>query len=419
MPVKIRILSSATKTMQRLGYLKLLAHDAARTETSNVASLGQHLISIVTKRVKISSPFEPALTEYVRIRLFDRIYADLRKQVLDKPPAPTAAIELQDLYLADPRIPSTTGKLIENDWRFYTYLGTALDFIKPGTWSAMTRSLTFLALISKEEMAAFELYDPSHNPMLLSKEQAALLLYCFLDNDAEILQPLFQSILNFSQPVFDEREAGDLLPGIIKNAAATLSKASLVVEDKERLAKLEKVAVNIERAKGKPYSGGGAREGAIRVRLEPFCDFGLLTKPDRHRFTYKLTPAFHRLMVDWPGLDATDHFLENRFFTTLAGIHGLQVADATDEDARNTLREAGALLSSTLGYSPIKDVSLLAGIQLLFTKGKVLELGRSHDILRAWQKSAPDIVRFTVDRMGELAYVKFLKPVVPPPHVNA
>jgi hypothetical protein len=414
MPAKIRILSSANKTMQRLGYLKLLAQDTARTETSNVASLGQRLISTVIRRVKVSAPFDPALSEYVRIRLFDRVYADLRKQVLDNPPAPIAAIELQDLYLADPRIPSTTGKLIENDWRFYTYLGTALDFIKPGTWSAMTRSLTFLALTSRDELAAFEQYDPRHNPMLLSKEQAALLLYCVLDNDAEILQPLFQGILSFSQPVFDEREAGDLLPDIIKNAAATLSKGSLVVEDKERLSKLEKVAANIERQRGKPYSGSGAREGAIRVRLEPFCDLGLLTKPERHHFAYKLTPAFHRLMVDWPGLDATDFFLENRFFTALAGLHGLQVADATDEDARAVLHEAGAQLSSTLGYSPIKDVSLLAGIRLLFTKGKVLELGRSHDILRAWQKAAPDIVRFTVDRMGDLAYVKFIKPATPP-----
>jgi len=47
-----------------------------------------------------------------------------------------------------------------------------------------------------------------------------------------------------------------------------------------------------------------------------------------------------------------------------------------------------------------------------------LELGRSLDILRAWQKSAPDVVRFTVDRMGELAYVKFLKPAASPAPVK-
>jgi hypothetical protein len=415
MPVKIRILSAASKTMQRLGYLKVLAQQTARTETSNVASLGQRLISTVTKRVKVQSPFDPALTDYVRIRLFDRVYADLRKQVLDKQPAASAAIELQDLYLADPRIPSTTGKLIESDWRFYPYLGTGLDLIKPGTWSVMTRSLVFLALTPKEELAAFEQYDLDHNPLLLSKEQTAFLLYCFIDNDAEILHPLFLGILKFSNPEFDEREAADLLPGIIKAASTTFSKGSLVVEDKERLAKLEAIAANIEKQRGKPYTGSGAREGAIRVRLEPYCDFGLFVKPDRHRFSYKTTPAILRLMVDWPGLDATDHFLENRFFTTLAGIHGLQVVEASDDNARAALHEAGEQLSSTLGYSPIKDASLLAGIRLLFKHGKVLELGRSRDILRSWQKAAPDIVRFTVDRMGELAYVKFLKPVPPPP----
>src|SRR5437764_14874928 len=105
MPVKIRILSSANKTMQRLGYLKLLAQETARTETSNVAALGQRLISTVTKRVKVNAPFDPALSEYVRIRLFDRVYGELRKQVLEKPPAATVAMELQDLYLANPRVP--------------------------------------------------------------------------------------------------------------------------------------------------------------------------------------------------------------------------------------------------------------------------------------------------------------------------
>ena len=414
MAVKIRILNSANKAMQRLGYLKLLAYLTSRTETSNVGALGQRMISAITKRVKVEPPFAPPLADYVRIRLSDRIYSDLRKQILDVPSAASVAIEIQDLYLSDPRVPSTTGKLGEADWRFYPYLGTALDLIKPGTWSVMTRALTFLALTPKSELDAFEKFSPDQNPLLISNKQSALLLYCFLDNDAEILMPLFQGILSFTKPTFDEREVGDLLPAIIKGAATSLNKTSLVVEDRERLAQLEKVAENIERRRGMPNTGGGSREQAVRVRLEPFCDLGLLTKPDRHRFTYQLTPAFHRLMVDWPGLDATDHFLENRFFTTLAGIHNLKVKEATDEEAREALSAGWEQLKSTLGYSPIKDCSLLAGIYLLFGKQRVLELGRSHDILRAWQKAAPDIVRFTVDRMGELAYVKFVKPTVPP-----
>ena len=112
MPVKIRILSAANKHMQRAGFLKLLASQVARVETSSLSALGSHLVETVTKRIRISPPFEAALREYVQIRLYDRIYADLRKNVLTGKTA--VGIELQDLYLADPRLPSSTGKLGEN-----------------------------------------------------------------------------------------------------------------------------------------------------------------------------------------------------------------------------------------------------------------------------------------------------------------
>jgi hypothetical protein len=413
---KIRILSAANKHMQRAGFLKLLAVQVARTETSSLSALGERLVETVTKRVRISPPFDDALREYVQIRLYDRIYADLRKNVLAGNIA--VGIEIQDLYLADPRLPSSTGKLGENSRRFYPYFGTALDLIKPGTWSAMTRSLLLAYLTPKEELSAWENHSPTHNPLVISREQAAVIFYCFLDNDALVLLPLFTKLLELNGDGFDERTAGDFLPSILRSATATLNKGSLAFEDRERLAQLDKAADNIERWRGKPYTGGGAREENIRGRIEPFCDLGLFTKPDRNRFTYKLTPVFKRFMSDWNDTDV-EYFLENRFFATLAAMHGIPVKAAGDTEARNAIRDAGEALKSTLGYSPIRDCSLLAGIRLLFDHQHVLELGTSDKTLSEWQKAEPEVVRFTVDRMGARAYVKFLKPAVPPPHVNA
>ena len=77
---------------------------------------------------------------------------------------------------------------------------------------------------------------------------------------------------------------------------------------------------------------------------------------------------------------------------------------------KKALLEAGQTLKSTLGYSPITDIGLLAGIRLLFQSNRILELSRTRTLLREWQKEAPEVVRFTVDRMGALAYVKFLVP---------
>ena len=80
---RIRVLDSATRTMQRLGYLKILCAIVNETETSNLTSLGKRLIERVTKRFKLTPPFDEQIRDYVKMRLTDRAYRDLRKTVLD------------------------------------------------------------------------------------------------------------------------------------------------------------------------------------------------------------------------------------------------------------------------------------------------------------------------------------------------
>jgi hypothetical protein len=89
-------------------------------------------------------------------------------------------------------------------------------------------------------------------------------------------------------------------------------------------------------------------------------------------------------------------------------MNRLRVREASEEEAKSALLTAGQSLKSTLGYSPITDVGLLAGVRLLFKHKRILELSRTRSLLRSWQKEAPTVVRFTVDRMGTLAYVKFI-----------
>lgn len=410
MSVKIRILGSANRTMQRAGFLKLLCAQTARTETSNMDTLGRQFVQTLLKRVRVMPPYSESLRDYVRIRLMDKVYHDLRKAVLSgSATASAVSLEIQDLYLSDPALASSTGKLVEADWRRYPYLATALDFIRLGTYSIMTRALVLLAVTPEEEIAAFESYDEKNNPLRVSPEQAALFLYCFIDNDAEIIYRLFHALLELPGDSFDERLAGDMLPRIIRQSVSSFRNASLPTEDRERIGLLERVSTRIEEWKGKPYTGSGSREEFIRVRLEPYCDLGVFAKPDKHRFAYRVTPALRRLMTDWHDLEATDDFLELRFFRTLAGLHHLKVREATDDEAKKALMDAGRTLKSTLGYSPITDAGLLAGIRLLFQQKRILELSRTRTLLRAWQKEAPNVVRFTVDRMGALAYVKFLE----------
>lgn len=407
---RIRVLDSANRTMQRLGYLKVLAALGRGSDTSSLSSLGRHLLERVTKRVRISPSLDGDIRDYVKTRLTDSTYKHLRKVILeggngDSP----VSLEIQDVYLSDSSLPSRTGKLVEANWRRYPYLATSLELIKKGTYSALTRSLVLLALTPKEEQVAFLTLDRQNNPLRISEGQRAILLYSFMDNDAEVAVPLFQRLLDISD-TFDERQAGDLLPDIFRQIVATYANRSIRPEERDRLGLLTKVANSIDKWKSRSYTGGGARQEAVTVRLEPYCDLGFLKKPDRDRFEYRTTEALATLLACYKKAPNTDQFLQERFFGTFAASFGSPVHNASDSESMEALVEAGESLKSPLGYSPITDVALLAGIRLLTQKRAILELGRATEILKVEQKQDPNSVRFTVDRMGTMANVKFLKP---------
>jgi hypothetical protein len=176
------------------------------------------------------------------------------------------------------------------------------------------------------------------------------------------------------------------------------------------LALLTKTAANIAKWKNKAYTGGSALQEAITVRLEPYCDLGLLTKPNPDRYEWQTTDGLHTLWGNWVSLAETDRLLGERFFATFAAARGIVAEEATDEEATSALAAAGEVLKSSLGYSPITDVGLLAGAKLLTEEHRVLELHHTLRLLKSLQKQDPEFVRFTVDRMGALAFVKFLKP---------
>lgn len=404
---RIRVLDSANRTMQRLGYLKALAALVNENQTSNLETLGKRLISRVTQRVRLHPPYDDELREYARTRLTDGAYKELRKSIMEN--AGPVGVETQDVYLANPALPSSTGKLVAENWRRYPYLGTSLELVKKGTYSALTRSLVLLAVTPKEELAAFAELDREHNPLRITDSQAAVFLYCLLDNDAEVVLPLFRNLISQGDGSFDERTAGDLLPVVLRDVIAVHSKRSLTAEERDRLAMLGKVAGSVEKWKGKPYTGGGARQEAITVRLEPYCDLGLLSKPTRDKYTYQTTAAVRTFLKRCDRFPSVGEFLKEGFFAAFAACRGMKVRKATEAQAIKALVEAAETLKSSLGYNPITDIGLLAGTRLLTEKKRVLELGRTLELLKAVQKRDPDFVRFTMDRTGAMAHVKFLK----------
>lgn len=412
----LRVLNRIARPMQRLGYLKRLIRRITSGSTSNLDNVGNDLLELSMKKVKVDLNEERA--SYIRVRLFDRVYKSLKEQVntWEKDPGTTISIqmEIQDLYLADPSVPSRVGKLVKEDWRKYPPFGINLGLIREGTYSANTRALSLLYLTAEMEQKAFLEYIPEYNPLKISQKQGILFLYSLIENDGEVVLPLFSQLLQSDQEVFSDRAAGNFLPEIYSGVISRYRTRSLAVDLRERLEVLEKSAQSIIGArKSEKYEGGSAREESIRPRLEPYVDIGLFTKPNPMKYEYSFSPIGRLWVCTFTGQEDSagiEEFLSRRFFQSIAKAWEIDAEPLTTPDeVVPYLKRAAKAISSSSGYAPIEELALLSGIEALVDEHKIFETGAAREAIIAYQKANPYQVRFTVDRMGVLAHAKFME----------
>lgn len=416
----IRVLESPARPMQRLGYLKYLARRVTTLNTSNLENLGNDLLDTVSKKVRV--PLNEERADYIKKRLYDRAYKTLKETAnawsTSETPAdlPPVSMELQDLYLADPALPSQVGKLVKGDWRKYPPLGIGLGFIRAGTYSANTRALSLLYFTPAEEWQAFREYKPEANPLCLDARQSLLMLYAFLDNDGEVIAPLWAQLQD--RPPFTDRDVGDRLPDFYRQITARHRRHSLPVDERNRLQLLEQSADSIARWQSAERYAGGAREEASRPRVEPYVDMGILAKPDPFKYEYTFSPMGEVWVAAFAGERTSQEvadFLRSHFFSTAARAHALDARPITDpEEVVPYLYRASGNIRSPGGYAPIEELALVAGIEALLDDHLIIEPAVAREALIAYQKAHPYDVRFTVDRLGTLAHARFLEaPAVP------
>ena len=108
-------------TNATVGLSKALDQTRHATPTSNLENVGNDLVDTVLRKVRV--PLTDERVVYIKIRLFDRVYANLKTQATqwsNNPGQPIdVQMELQDVYLADTTLPSQVGKLVKEDWRKY------------------------------------------------------------------------------------------------------------------------------------------------------------------------------------------------------------------------------------------------------------------------------------------------------------
>ena len=362
--------------MARLGYLKLLLQQASHTATNNLSNLGKRLISTVLNKIRVG------------IEGSDNGYQ-----------------EVQEFYLAN--LQSRQGKLTERDWKTYPHFAINLGLLRKGTFSLLVRGQCLLSLTDSSEFAAWDKTSDC-NPLLINSKQKILLLFSFIEHDGDILKPLYLSILKEKELHFRLEIAGDMLPLIYSKVAKEGRKYIRSGDDVLFLQRILDTASTIEKWKGKPSDGRESRAKNIIPRLEPFVDFGILSKPDPFAYGYQITDATKTFFESFVNSDSIDHFLYHSFFDSSNRAFGLDKKHRTDrETILPTIQKAYTVLKSPLGYVPILEVALLAGIYSITESGSYFEISEVTDTLKSLQKEKPELIRFNVDRWGALTFVKF------------
>ncbi len=414
---ELRVLGSVARPMQRLGYLKRLARRVTAVSTTSLENLGLDLVNTIAR--KVSVPLTEERATYIKQRLYDRAYTTLKLQADDwlkngqEGAPPQVSMEIQDLYLADSTLPSQTGKLVRKDWRKYPPLAVHLGLIRAGTYSASTRTLSLLHFTPVEELKAFLEYNSEVNPLRLNRKQSLFLLYALIENDGEVLSALWRRLSTGDSETFTDRDAGDLLPDIYRSIISRHRSRILSAEDRDRLAVLAESADSIARWHNAAYTGGGAREEASRPRVEPYVDCDILYKPNPFRYEYAFSPGGFVWAYTFADAETSEEiadFLGTRFFTTAAQAWSIAANPLIDNsEIVSHLYRAWLAIRSPGGYAPIKELSLVAGIDALLDHDIIIEPFVAREAIIAYQKANPYQVRFTVNRMGVLAHARFLE----------
>lgn len=412
----MRVFINPRRSMQRVGFLKHLLWRAFQSTTNNMFTLGKNMVEVVSQKVNVT--LTKQIQEYISTALTSTMYQDLRRVALkpleEVPKDYKIPMEIQDVYLADSRLPSRRGKLVGDDWNRYTYLAIDLGLLRKGPYSVTARGHALLSLTPDEEKkalenAAIESDANITNPFILTLQQKLLLLFSFIESDGDVLRLLYAKLLTEKQTLKD-KVIGNLFPDIYRMIAKESREKVRSGDDFVRIQRLLDTADKIEAIQKHPSPGGkNPREHATPVRLEPFVDFGLLAKPDPFFYRYTIidsTIAFFSKLLESENID---DFLQNHYFDCANNSLTVGKQHVPEKNIiMPPVFKAYSMLKSPLGYAPILEVCLLAGIYSLNETQSYFEIGEALDCLKEMQKEKPKLIRFNIDRWGKLSFLKLV-----------
>jgi hypothetical protein len=398
--------------MQRAGALIAVTAAASDTRPTSLEGIARAYSSNIRRRVRVPSPAMDDVARYLReLRLWER-YAAIRHS--DSLPA-DAEIELQDLWLADPRIPSATGAITDEVIDEPPQLAESMRLIRANNFTRTDRGRALLALLSDDEQRALATGQASDeaqaNLFLLSLGVRCFVAYALLDADFEFVQAAYEAIPRGQQ--FTRAQFADHLNEACRTLRQRWVRRARSGAERRLLTRLDEWAKLIDRPRlsGKKWGGGRPPDQLATLRLEPYVDIGVVTRLSRSAYRYELSPAQQAFFNELIAVDNADDFLRHRLFGGLLETFGERPHEVGDEEIWERVRTAYSMLKSALGFASFEEVALLAIGQLVNeSRGhSYFEVGDGLRVIRDRQKAEPRRVRFGVRRGGGLTYMKIVE----------
>lgn len=418
----VRWVSFARVSMQRPGHLVAVASAASQTAATNLAGLSRAYAGMVRYRHEVDDARAGEVITYLKsLRLWQRYGG--RQGALAKlvDPSSLPPVELQDIWLSDPALPSATGAVTDEVLDELPQLAANVGLVRPHNFTRSERGKAIVALYREElrrvadgdlDANLFRLVASSIGSAGDRPGAACYLLHCLIEADGDFLAAAWATQLEQGGGVFTRATFGSQLPVACRRLAADLSAARTMAE-RQLVGRLDALARHIEEktpATERTWGGGRPRDQVATLRLEPYVDFGLLTRTSRTDYSYTLSSnqaSFFASLINAPSIE---EFLGKRMVSAFLNGIGVDAQPIGSDEIWERIQHAYGLVRSGLGYAPAQEVVLLA-IAILLDEQKVgcFEVSDGLDVLRTQQREQPAHIRYGVSQTGEPTYIRLGK----------
>ncbi len=394
----MRWIAYARRSMQRLGFLKLLVALSSKSSGSTLEAITTKFHDAITKRSEVPAGMAEQIRKYIEGRRLTKRYG-----------AEPTKIELQDLYLSDPVLPSgsgaVTGDLHRVGYRHAVYVeipawATELRLLRERNYTATARGQVLLCL-DPGLVQRTRNFDKDHNPFNLSTKEQFFFIFALIDQDGCLISRTFRKCLQSGSEVFSRADVGDWAAEALRELIEDPT-----IRSKRGAAEIERIRRVLGAVKNQSKNGLGPRESLATPRTEPLVDCGLLRRAAPLSYSYSLTKRGRRLFQGLSDAESSDTLSEFVCASLASNVGAESPAGQPEQPLQTSVAEAYESLKSGLGYVAIRELALLAAAQRLGSGQGLLEIAHVEAfITERARRHGPDI-RLAHSRQGGVGQVR-------------